>query len=94
MPLVDDGHAVWIHCFWISNQFQRIYLWFPKAYTKFDNTAQLNVMQTLFDIFNKNVNQTCCFEATEFKFFENDIWTLRQHIRVSTMFLQCPKQRW
>ena len=42
MPFVADGHTAWIHCFWTSNQFQRLYWWFPKAYL-ITVAAQLNV---------------------------------------------------
>ena len=31
IPLVEDGHTAWIHCFWISNQFHRLCRWFPTA---------------------------------------------------------------
>ena len=34
----------------------------------------------------KIVNQTWCFEATEFKFYRNDIGALRQHIEFSRHF--------
>ena len=35
---------------------------------------------------HKNVNQTWCFEATEFKFYRNDIGALRQPIEFSLRF--------
>ena len=35
---------------------------------------------------HKNVNQTWCFEATEFKFYRNDVETLCEHIRFSWHF--------
>ena len=34
----------------------------------------------------KNVNQTWCFKATEFKIYRNDIGALRQHIEFSRRF--------
>ena len=34
----------------------------------------------------KIVSQTWCFEATEFKFYRNDIGALRQHIEFSRRF--------
>ena len=34
----------------------------------------------------KNVNQTWCFEATEFKFYRNDIGAILQHIEFSRHF--------
>ena len=34
----------------------------------------------------KIVNQTCCLEVTEFKFYRNDIGVLRQHIEFSQRF--------
>ena len=63
-----------------------MYRWFPKAYAKLDNTAQLKKSPTLFDIFSKNVNPAWCFEETVFKFYGNDVETLRQHIEVSQRF--------
>ena len=44
MPLVDGGHTAWIHCFWTSNQFHRLFRWFPKLTQNLITvTAQLNV---------------------------------------------------
>ena len=43
-------------------------------------TAQLNVTRWLFDTLSKYVNQTWCFEATELKFYGNDVETLHQRI--------------
>ena len=34
----------------------------------------------------KNVNQSWCFEATEFKLYGNDVGTLRQHTEFSGRF--------
>ena len=34
----------------------------------------------------KIINQTWCFEATEFKFYGNDVGTLRQHTALSRRF--------
>ena len=39
-----------------------------------------------FGTFSKNINQTYSFEATEFKFYINDVWTLRQHIQFPWRF--------
>ena len=39
-----------------------------------------------FDTFSKNVNQTWCLKATEFKFEGDDVGTLRQHVGFSESF--------
>ena len=50
---------------------------------------KMTIKDEVMDIFYtdlKNVNQTWCFKATEFKIYRNDIWALRQHIEFSRRF--------
>ena len=42
----------------------------------------------------KIVNQTWCFEATEFKFYGYDVGTLRQHIEFSRRFYSVANNTW
>ena len=90
MPLVDDGHTAWIHCFWTSNQFHHLCRWFPKVYAKLANRDCAahchSLTPSFFDTFSKHLSHTWCKEATEFKFYGKDVGTLRQHIEFSRRF--------
>ena len=90
MPLVDDGHTAWIHCFWNSNQFHRLYRWFPNAYAKLDNrdcaVQPHPLTPSVFDNFVVKTLATFVVKKQQSQIYRNDVGTLRQHIEFSRRF--------
>ena len=91
MQCVRRLHVTWKILEWKKINWERFEGWLA---LRCENDYQGQSEGCVIYTDHKNVNQTWCLEATEFKFYRNDIGALRQHIEFSRLFLQCHKQRW